>query len=154
MIQLRAYCADDAHDMLAMNRHLLAFYNLTAATAAEEAQLIELLNKGRHLSCELAYVDTKPAGFATWVLTFPAGTGTALFMKELFVVPSMQGRGVGKALMAHLVSIAKANGCKRVDWQTDGDNAAAQAFYACMGAPVIKKISYRLTASDFDTFAG
>ncbi|MDX8347563.1 GNAT family N-acetyltransferase [Cognatiyoonia sp. IB215446] len=153
MIQIRAYSPSDAPDMLELNRHVLKYYNLDAATDQEEQRLIALLDGRRHLSCELAYVDGRPAGFATWVLTFPAGTGTALYMKELFVAPGFQDQGVGKALMAHLARIARDEGCKRIDWQTDGDNAGAQAFYGAMGAPVIDKVSYRVTAADFDRFS-
>jgi len=139
--------------MLALNRQVLTYYELPAASEAEERRLVALLNGGRHLSCELAFVDAQPAGFATWVLTYPAGTGIALYMKELFVAPAFQGKGVGKALMVHLFSIAKAEGCKRIDWQTDGDNAGAQAFYGAMGAPVMDKVSYRVTVADFDRFS-
>ncbi|MEO0929346.1 MAG: GNAT family N-acetyltransferase [Pseudomonadota bacterium] len=139
--------------MLTLNRQVLTHYELSAATDAEERRLIALLDQGRHLSCELAYVDDQPAGFATWVLTFPAGTGIALFMKELFVAPAFQGQGVGKALINHLVTIAQREDCKRIDWQTDGDNLDAQAFYDRVAAPVIDKVSYRVTADDFDGFA-
>lgn len=154
MIHVRAYSADDAPHILDLNRRLLDYYNLPAATAAEERRLIALVDCGRHLSFILAFMDDVPVGFASWVLTFPAGTGVALFMKELFVVPAFQGRGVGQALMRQLVAVARAEGCKRIDWQTDGDNAAALAFYARMGAPVIDKVSYRVPAADFDRFAG
>lgn len=111
---------------------------------------MSLLDQGRYLSCEIAYVSETPAAFATWALVFPAGAGMALFMKELFVAPAFQGQGVGRAMMAHLTQIAIREGCKRIDWQTDADNLGARTFYNNIGASVIDKVSYRVTASEYD----
>ncbi|MCK0095204.1 GNAT family N-acetyltransferase [Yoonia sp. F2084L] len=152
MTQIRPYDPTLAQDFLALNRAVLVHYDIAPATSAEEARLIGLLDQGRYLSCEIAYVDEIPAGFATWALVFPAGAGMALFMKELFVAPAFQGQRVGRAMMAHLTQIAINEGCKRIDWQTDGDNTGARAFYASIDAPVVDKVSYRVTASDYDRF--
>ncbi len=152
-ISARRYAPADAEAFLALNRACLRHYDIAAATSDQEARLIALLDSGRHLTCELAFDDGHPAGFAMWTLTFPAEAGIALFMKELFVDPTTQGRGIGKALLGRLCQIAKAEGCKRFDWQTDGNNAKAQAFYGALGVPMIDKISYRVADMELDSFA-
>jgi len=47
-----------------------------------------------------------------------------------------------------LFEAAAKNGCSRVEWTTDRDNAGAQAFYEQLGAPVqSSKIFYRVEDS-------
>lgn len=152
MIETRPYGAADAQDFLQLNRALLDYYRLAPATAEQETQLIKRLDAGRFLACELAFFDGVPAGFATWLLVFPAGTGVAMFMKELFVTPDFHGHGIGRALMAHLAQIALREGCKRIDWQTDSDNAGARAFYAKLQVSETNKVSYRWPVAAFADF--
>ncbi len=114
--------------------------------------MLELLNSGRHMSCLMAYDGTRPLGFATWALTLPAGTGVALYMKEIFVKDTARGKGAGRALLAGLIKIAMDEGCTRFDWQTDGSNTGSQAFYAALGVPQFDKKSYRVTQDDYASF--
>jgi len=104
------------------------------------------------MSCLMAYDGGTPLGFATWGLTFPAAAGTALYMKELYVDSAARGHGVGRALLAGLLDIAHAEGCERLDWQTDGTNATSQAFYLSIKAPKYEKATFRIEASNFMTF--
>jgi GNAT superfamily N-acetyltransferase len=104
------------------------------------------------MACHLAYDNEACVGFATWGLSFPAGVTTSLVMKELFVSPHAQGKGIGRAILAELTRVAEAEGCTRLDWATDGSNQSAQAFYTKIGAPEKRKVSYRIDATDFDSF--
>jgi GNAT superfamily N-acetyltransferase len=149
LIAIKPYSPARGADFLRLNRALLTHYGIDPATGAQETDLLRLMDAGRYLSCDLAYVGGQPAGFATWTLVFPTGTGLAMFLKELFIAPDHQGAGVGLALMGHLARTAKREGCKRIDWQTDAKNLAARAFYAKLNAPMVDKISYRLPASGY-----
>ena len=151
MIDCRAFAEGDEDAFVALYRACLAHYGIPPATPAQEARVLNLLRGGRHMSCLMAYDGTAPVGFATWALTFPAGAGVALYMKELFVRADTRGRGVGRALLSGLIDIAEAEGCTRIDWQTDADNATSRTFYAGINAPGYDKLSFRLTA---DAFAG
>jgi len=152
VIETRPYAPGDGAAFETLYHGYLDHYRLGPPNGAETARLIALLDDGRHMSCLMAYDGGRPVGFATWALTFPAGRGTALFMKELFVDPQARGQGVGRHLMAGLVEIAEAEGCVRFDWQTDGDNAGAQAFYESLGAPQVEKLSYRVPADTLAAF--
>ena len=56
-----------------------------------------------------------------------------------------RGRGVGRAMMARLFTIATELGCSRVEWMTERVNAEAQAFYAQLGhKPNDQKVFYRV----------
>lgn len=152
MIETRPYAPGDGAAFEALYHGYLEHYRLGPPDGAETAKLIARLESGRHMSCLLAFDGARAVGFATWALTFPAGRGTALFMKELFVDPEARGQGVGRHLLAGLAEIAEADGCVRFDWQTDGDNQGAQAFYRAIGAPTCEKRSYRVPAEAFAAF--
>ena len=152
MIETRPYRPADRAAFEALFKAYADHYQLGQPLGPEIARLTDLLDSGRHMSCLLAFDGDRPAGFATWTLTFPAGRSTALMMKELFVHPDMRGQGVGRHILAALTRIAETEGCERFDWQTDGINEKAQAFYAKLGAPQRKKLSYRIMRSDFTSF--
>jgi GNAT superfamily N-acetyltransferase len=46
---------------------------------------------------------------------------------------AMRGRGLGKALMEHAISLARERGCALVQLTTDKRRAEAQAFYSALG---------------------
>ena len=152
MIQTRPYRTGDRDAFLTLYRDCLAYYGVRPASEAQEDRVVGLLDSERHMSCLMAFDGGAPLGFATWALTFPAGTDLALYMKELFVSERARGTGVGRALMAGLVRIAEDEGCCRFDWQTDMDNPGSQAFYAKLDAPLYEKVTYRVMAADYRAF--
>jgi [ribosomal protein S18]-alanine N-acetyltransferase len=88
--------------------------------------------RGHHLL--IAYVGDTPVGFVTGVeLTHP-DKGTEMFLYELGVAEAHRRRGVGKALVAALVRLAREAGCYGMWALTDQDNRAALATYQAAGA--------------------
>ncbi len=152
MIEARPYGPQDAEAFLDLYRECLGYYRVRAATEAQERRILQMLDDQRHMSCLMAVEGNLALGFATWVLTFPAGPEMALYIKELFVSEVARGRGVGRTLLAKLVRIADAEGCTRVDWQTDKNNEGSQAFYAKVEAPSFDKVTYRVQAADYEAF--
>ncbi len=90
-----------------------------------------LVTPGHHIL--VAYEDEAPAGFVSGVeLTHP-DKGTEMFLYELAVDEAFRRRGIGKALVAELLSIARALGCYDMWVLTDHDNDAALATYRSTG---------------------
>jgi ribosomal protein S18 acetylase RimI-like enzyme len=82
----------------------------------------------------LAWDGEALAGLASYSFLWPAaGLTTSLYLKELHVAQAYRRTGLGKMLMDGLYEIASARGCSRVEWTTDTDNPAAQAFYEALG---------------------
>lgn len=151
-VTVRAFVSDDAADFLQLHRECLDYYRVPKATEGQEQRILSLLLKERHMACHLAHDGDTPVGFATWGLSFPAGPGVSLVMKELFVSESARGKGVGRTLLSALIDVAMEEGCERFDWATDGDNSGAQAFYKAIGAPANAKVSYRIPKEALATF--
>lgn len=93
----------------------------------------------------LAEEEGEVVGLASYSLLWPAsGADTSLYLKELFVRESGRRRGVGRALLEQLRTLARDAGYTRVEWTADADNPPALAFYAALGLePQDGKILYR-----------
>lgn len=95
----------------------------------------------------LAYADQTPVGFALFFhnySTFLAERG--LFLEDLFVVPEIRGKGVGRELLSALAEIALSRNCGRMEWNVLKWNQLAIDFYLRVGAePLDDWMTYRLT---------
>lgn len=51
------------------------------------------------------------------------------YLSDLFTLPSMRGRGIGRSLITGVCAQARAGGATRVYWQTHETNAAGRLLY-------------------------
>jgi len=56
-----------------------------------------------------------------------------MWIKEVATAPTHQRRGLGKAVIAALLDVARAHACTEAWVLTDRSNAAARALYAALG---------------------
>jgi GNAT superfamily N-acetyltransferase len=95
----------------------------------------------------LAEEDGQAIGFALFYhnfSTFLARPG--MYLEDLFLLPDHRGRGVGRAVLAHLARIAVERGCGRLEWAVLNWNQEAVRFYERLGArPNSEWTVYRLT---------
>ena len=69
-----------------------------------------------------------------------------VYIEDVFVNPDAWGRGIGKAIFAHLAARALAQGCGRMEWSVLDWNTPAIDFYKSLGAhPQDEWTTYRLT---------
>ena len=74
-------------------------------------------------------------GFASGVHYFhPDKPVPELFVNEVGVAPSHQGRGLGKAIVAALLQVGRDLGCGQAWVLTDRENTAAMRLYSASGA--------------------
>ena len=74
--------------------------------------------------------DGTPLGLAHYRTvpdTLSATNG--LYLDDLFVSPAARSRGVGRALLAHVQTVATDRNFSRVSWITGPDNTQAQKLY-------------------------
>lgn len=81
-----------------------------------------------------AHDDAPPAAVAQ--LRFRYGIWFAApdcHLEDLFVAKAARGAGLGRAMVDAVVERALERGCRRVELDTDEDNAAARAVYEAAG---------------------
>ncbi len=139
MTSLRSATSADVPLILSLIRALADYEKLSAECIATEEQLRATLFPGDGLApaahVVIAEHEGKPAGFALYFFnysTFLAKPG--LYLEDLFVRPELRGRGIGKALLLHLASLANAKGCGRMEWSVLDWNQPAIEFYEKLGA--------------------
>ena len=96
-----------------------------------------------------AVVDGREVGFALYFYNFSTFIGhSGLYLEDLFVWPEERGKGYGKALLLHLVKIAREHHCGRMEWSCLNWNQPSIDFYLSLGAVPMKEwMVYRLDAS-------
>ena len=117
-------------------RALADYEKLLHEVTATEADLGRLLTGPRPLAEALiAEWEGRPVGFALWFYSVSTFNGLAsLYVEDVFVEPAERGRGIGRAIFAHLAGHALARGCGRMEWSVLDWNAPSIAFYRSIGA--------------------
>jgi GNAT superfamily N-acetyltransferase len=88
-------------------------------------------------------------GMVNLLFTISTALGERVaLLEDMIVSPDARGAGIGSALLSHAISFARAEGCKRITLLTDGDNHAAQRFYAKHGFTASGMIPLRLSLKD------
>lgn len=134
-------------------RKLAEYERLSTEVMADEAALRESLFGPRPAAeALLAWWAGKPVGFAVFFHSFSTFVGRrGIYLEDLFVLPEFRGRGIGKALLAHLTKIAKDRKCARLEWAVLDWNQPAIDFYRSLGAvPMQDWTVFRLTESKLE----
>ena len=157
-ITLRPATAADVPQILAFIRGLAEYEKLLHEVEATEARLRATLfpAHGRPAAeCVLAFADGTPAGFALYFTTYSTFLAKpGLYLEDLFVLPELRGRGIGKALILHLAKLANARGYGRFEWTVLDWNQPAIAFYEKLGAKRLQEWNIcRLTGPALEQYA-
>jgi GNAT superfamily N-acetyltransferase len=135
-LAIRRARPDEAGLVLSLIRELAAYEKLLHEVEATEATIgAALSNDNPRLFCEIAEWNGEVAGFAVWFLNFSTFSGrSGIYLEDLFVRPALRGKGIGKALLAHLASQCVANGWSRLQWSVLDWNTPSIDFYKSLGA--------------------
>jgi GNAT superfamily N-acetyltransferase len=129
--------------------HALAEYEKLGHTvmATEERLRQTLFSSKPAAEVLLAHCERECAGFAVFFETYSTFLAQpGLYLEDLFVKPHLRGKGIGSALLKHLVRIATERGCGRLEWGVLDWNLPAVRFYKKLGAvPLDEWTKYRLT---------
>lgn len=135
-LTLRSAIASDVPLIRAMIEGLARYERLSHECVANDAALHDtLFGERRFAEVVIADWNDAPAGFALFFhnySTFLAQPG--IYLEDLFVQPAHRGRGIGKALLQHLASLAVARHCGRLEWSVLDWNEDAIGFYKSLGA--------------------
>lgn len=137
-------------------RKLAEYEKLSQEVEATEADIdAALFGPSPRCHCDIAWWNGEPAGFALWFYNFSTFKGRAgLYLEDLFVEPSMRGRGIGKALLKHLARRCVAEGLARMQWWVLDWNEPSINVYRAMGArPMDEWTVYRVSGAALDRLA-
>jgi len=137
-------------------RELAEYEKMSEECVATEALLREaLFGEKKFAEVVVAYYQDEPAGFALFFhnfSTFLARPG--LYLEDLYVLPHLRGKGIGKALLVCLAKIAKERNCGRFEWAVLDWNEPSIAFYKKLGAiPLDDWTTFRVTGKALDELA-
>lgn len=135
-VRVRAVTAEDLAALLPLIADYQRFYAGTARDDAHNAaffgHFVAPSERGRLIA---GYADGAPAGYACLYWTYSSVSATdVVLMNDLYVRPERRGGGVGEALIAATVEIARERGAAYVRWFTALDNRRAQRLYERVGA--------------------
>jgi len=145
MLTIRPAVATDVPTILRFIRELAEYEREPHAVIATEEDLLrDGWGSTPRFWCLIAEWQEEPE-------TTPAPSGIALYftsystwrghhgirLEDLYVTPSLRGKGIGKALLAHLARIAVEQGCSRFEWDVLEWNTPAIAVYEGIGAQML-----------------
>lgn len=135
-LSIRAARRGDSALIFALVRELADYEKLSAEVdATEDAIAAALFADAPRLYCDIAEWAGEAAGFAVWFLNFSTFRGRhGIYVEDIFVRPQFRGRGIGRALMAHLARRCVEQGYARCEWAVLDWNTPSIAFYRSIGA--------------------
>ncbi|MFK4809585.1 GNAT family N-acetyltransferase [Devosia sp. ZW T5_3] len=132
---IRPALAADAATIVGFVRALAAYEKLEHEVRANEADIVrDLFGADPKVFCEIAEWQGEPVGFALWFYTYSTFQGRhGIWLEDLFVDPSLRGKGIGKALLVNLAQRCVAEGLGRFEWWVLDWNEPSIDFYKAQG---------------------
>jgi len=133
---IRPAAPSDADLIFALIRELAEYERLLdKVDATLDLTRQALFGANPRLFCDIAEWKGAPAGFAVWFYNFSTFRGRhGIYLEDLFVRPSLRGRGIGKALLRELARRCLAEGLARLEWSVLDWNEPSIHFYKSLGA--------------------
>lgn len=99
-----------------------------------KARLLPALSAQQHALVLMAWSEGRAVGIATCFFGFSTFAARPLLnVHDLAVLPELQGRGIGRALLASAAERARARGCVRLTLEVLEDNHRARRLYESFG---------------------
>jgi len=133
---VRSATFEDASVLSGLIKELAAFEHLDYECAISVNAVREhLLGLNRSAEAVIAELDGVVAGFAVYYRTFSTfAARSGVFLEDLYIRPAFRHRGLGRALLQYVGSIAARYGAGRFEWTTLKWNENARKLYQSIGA--------------------
>jgi len=155
-LTLREAVPADVPLILEFIRELAEYERLSHEVVATDELVLEHLFGERPVAeVVIGEWGGDPVAFALFFHNFSTFLGRpGVYLEDLYVRPAMRGRGIGKAMLAHLARIAVERGCGRFEWSVLDWNEPAIAFYRSLGAePMEEWTVQRVTGAALNRLA-
>src|SRR6201996_7511245 len=155
-LSIRPATAADVPTILRFIHELADYERAPDAVVATEADLLrDGWGPTPRFPALIADYEGAAAGFALYFTSYSTWRGHhGIRLEDLYVTPSLRGKGIGKALLAKLAAIAVEQGCPRLEWDVLDWNAPAIAVYEAIGANILTEWRImRLSDENLQTLA-
>lgn len=136
---LRLAEPEDSDVLFELIKGLADYEKLTDAVTGSSAQLKEhLFGSKKYVEAILAEVNGQGVGFALFFHNYSTFlTKPGIYLEDLFILEEYRQKGIGKALLKKVASIAVERDCGRLEWSVLNWNESAKTFYRHMGADIL-----------------
>jgi GNAT superfamily N-acetyltransferase len=140
MLKIRPATPADVPQILTFIRELALYEREPDAVFATESDLLrDGFGPTPRFTCVMAdltsEIATETVGFALYFTSYSTWLGHhGIRLEDLYVTPTHRGKGIGKALLAHLARVAVDQGCPRLEWDVLTWNTPAIRVYEAIGA--------------------
>ncbi|MGL4441894.1 MAG: GNAT family N-acetyltransferase [Bosea sp. (in: a-proteobacteria)] len=130
---IRAISKNDFPNWEPLWKAFFVAHDRTISDEVTETTFRRLIDPNVPMFAFVAVADGSIAGFATHIYHVDTVTiGPVCYLKNLFTIPEMRGRGIGKALIMAVYDAAARDGAERVTWLVKEDNQAAISLYGSL----------------------
>ncbi|MDL2323572.1 GNAT family N-acetyltransferase [Ruminococcaceae bacterium OttesenSCG-928-A16] len=123
---------------------------------ATEQILADSLFNGKYAEVLLAEYEGETVGYALFYPVFSSFAGVpSLYVEDLFINPTLRGKGLGKETLRQLAKLAQSRGCPALKWSCLDWNQPSIDFYLHLGATIQNgNTSFALQGQALNSFAG
>ena len=156
-LKIREAKPEDIQLIFQLIKELADYEKLSHEVVADENTLREtLFGNKKYAEILIAEYDGQPAGQALFFHNYSTFIGRpGIYLEDIYVRPSLRGKGIGSAMLKSLIKLAKERNCGRVEWAVLDWNEPSIKFYKKMGAvPMDEWTVFRVTEDKFDKIIG
>ena len=129
-MNIRKGTEGDIKALLALIQELAVFEKEPdAVVVTEEELLADGFGPNPLYGFFVAEVEGEIVAISLYYYRYSTWKGKCLYLEDLIVTEPHRGRGIGKALFQTTLDKAKADGCRKMNWQVLDWNTPAIEFY-------------------------
>lgn len=125
---------ENMDEVLPLIRAYQQFYKVAEISDLKNREFFSQFGANSSSGCQFIFRDAgEVVGFATVYFTFTSTIAAKVaVLNDLYTLPRLRGKGVGRKLTEHCREFAALNGAARLQWVTAPDNEQAQKLYDSM----------------------
>ena len=125
---------ENLNEILPLIRKYQEFYKVPDISDSRNNEFFSQFGENNPSGCQFLYrLNNCVAGFATMYFTYSSTLAAKVgVLNDLYTIPEMRGKGIGRKLIEYCSEYAEKNGAIRLQWITAPDNEQAQALYSSM----------------------
>ena len=118
-------------------------------TEAQTRGLTQIISNPEVGAILVARNGDEIAGMVNLLFSVSTALGERVaWLEDMVVAPRARGSGIGSQLLTQAIALARSQGCRRITLLTDGNNTAAQHFYAQHGFSRSEMLPMRLSLDE------